>query len=127
MTNLIKNLCILFIGFSIGLMVYSRLKKEMVTQENKKEVNTRALQVKKIILKYKKPASIEIETFTQKFKQDIEDIKKLKLPMDKESNFYMQVQLFSDDSDQNAPLVVQIKFKDLKTQALLKEESANLE
>ena len=127
MTNLLKNLCIVFIGFAIGLMFYSRLKKEYVQQKAEQELNTKALQVKKLLLKYKKPARIEIQSFTKRFANDVADIKKLKIPMDQNSNFYMEVELFSDDTDETAPLIVQIRFKDIKTQAQIKEESINLE
>lgn len=127
MLNLIKNLCIVFIGFAIALMVYSRFKKEKIADEKYKQDYTRALQAKKYILKYKKPARVEIETFTKRYQKDIADIKALKIPMDQNSNFYMQVQLFSEDTDESSPLILQIRFKDLKTQALIKEESINLE
>lgn len=92
-----------------------------------KEVYTRALQVKKHILKYKKPVRVEIETFTKRYQNDIEEIKELKIPLDENSNFYLQVQLFSEDTDESSPLILQIKFKDLKSQALIKEDSINLE
>lgn len=127
MLNLIKNLCIVFIGFAIGLMLYSRIKKEYTVQKNHQEIYTRALQVKKEILKYKKPARIEIMAYTKRYQKDIEDIKKLKIPMDENSNFFMEVELFSDDTDAESPLVLQIKFKDKKTLALLREDSVNLE
>lgn len=125
--NLIKNLCIVFISVAIALMVYTRFKKEMAADKMHKEVYTRALQVKKHILKYKKPSRVEIEIFTKRYQKDIEDIKTLKIPLDENSNFYMQVQLFSEDTDESSPLILQIKFKDLKTQALIKEDSINLE
>lgn len=127
MLNLIKNLCIVFISIAIALLVYTRVKKEYAADKFNKEVYTRALQVKKHILKYKKPARVEIETFTKRYQKDLEEIKELKIPLDENSNFYMQVQLFSEDTDESSPLILQIKFKDLKTQALIKEDSINLE
>jgi hypothetical protein len=125
--NLVKNLCIVFISIAIALLIYTRIKKEQVADKKHKETYTRALQVKKYIIKYKKPARIEIESFTKRYQKDIEEIKNLKIPMDQNSNFYMQVQLFSEDTDETSPLILQIKFKDLKNQALIKEESINLE
>lgn len=127
MLNLVKNLCIVFISVAIALLVYTRIKKEQVADEKHKQDYTRALQAKKYILKYKKPARVEIESFTKRYEKDIADIKALKIPMDEHSAFYMQVQLFSEDTDESSPLILQIKFKDLKTQALIKEESINLE
>ncbi|AZZ38036.1 hypothetical protein CIK05_14900 [Bdellovibrio sp. qaytius] len=127
MLNLVKNLCIIFIAFAIGLMLYSRVKKEYAADKKHKQDYTRALQVKKELLKYKKPARVEIETFTKRYQDDIEDIKALKLPLDEAANFYMQVQLFSEDTDESSPLILQIKFKDIKTQNLIREDSVNLE
>ena len=127
MLNFIKNLCIIFIAVAIALLAYTRLKKEYAADKLHKETYTRALQVKKYILKYKRPARVEIETFTKRYQKDLEEIKELKIPLDENSNFFMQVQLFSEDTDESSPLILQIKFKDLKTQALIKEESINLE
>lgn len=127
MLNLVKNLCIVFIGFAIALMFYSRIKKEIAADKLHKEVYTRALQVKKVILKYKKPQRVEIEVATNRFQKDIEDIKNLKIPLDENSNFFMQIQLFSDDSDEKSPLVLQIRFKAIQNHALIQEESINLD
>lgn len=127
MLNLVKNLCIVFIAIAIALMVYTRIKKDVAADKKHKQDYTRALQVKKEILKYKKPARVEIETFTKRYQDDIEEIKDLKIPIDEKSNYYMQVQLFSEDTDETSPLILQIKFKDIKTQNLIKEDSINLE
>ncbi|MES2802211.1 MAG: hypothetical protein V4654_06940 [Bdellovibrionota bacterium] len=127
MLNLVKNLCIIFIAVAIGFMLYTRVKKEYVKEQKHKQDYTRALQVKKEIIKYKKPARVEIETFTKRYQDDIEDIKALKIPLDENSSHYMQVQLFSEDTDETSPLILQIKFKDIKSNALIKEESINLE
>lgn len=127
MLNFIKNLCIIFIAVAIALLAYTRLKKEYAAEKFNKEVYTRALQVKKHILKYKRPARVEIETFTKRYQKDIEEIKDLKIPLDENAKFFMQVQLFSEDTDESSPLILQIKFKDLKTQALIQEDSINLE
>lgn len=129
MSKNIKGLISILIGFAIGLLIYSKIKRDyLLKNSSSQQIETsKALTVKKIMLKYKKPERVEIETFTQKFKSDIEEIKRLKIPMDKSAKFYMQVQLFSDDSDNNAPLIVQIKFKDIKSNSLIKEESHNLE
>lgn len=127
MLNIAKNICIVFISIAIALLVYTRIKKEYAADQKHKEIYTRALQVKKHMLKYKKPARVEIESFTKRYQKDIEDIKKLKVPLDENANFYMQVQLFSEDTDESSPLILQIRFKDLKTQALIQEDSINLE
>ena len=127
MLNLVKNLCIVFIAVAIALMVYTRIKKDVAVDKKHKQDYTKALQVKKEILKYKKPSRVEIETFTKRYQDDIEDIKDLKIPIDEKSHYYMQVQLFSEDTDESSPLILQIKFKDNKTQNLIKEDSINLD
>lgn len=127
MLNLVKNLCIIFISVAIALLLYTRVKKEYAADQKHKMDYTRALQVKKEIIKYKKPARVEIETFTKRYQKDLEEIKGLKIPLDENSSFYMQVQLFSEDTDESSPLILQIKFKDIKNNALIKEESINLE
>lgn len=126
MLNLVKNLCIIFIAVAIGLLLYTRVKKEYVADIKQKQDYTRALQVKKEIIKYKKPARVEIETFTKRYQKDLEEIKALKIPIDETANFYVQVQLFSEDTDESSPLILQMKFKDIKTQNLIREESLNL-
>lgn len=108
-------------------MLYSRLKKEYAADIKQKQDYTKALQFKKEIIKYKKPARVEIETYTKRYQNDIKDIKNLKIPIDENANFYVQVQLFSEDSDETSPLILQMKFKDIKTQNLIREESINLE
>ena len=127
MLNLAKNLCIIFIAVAIGLMLYTRVKKEYTADLKQKQDYTRALQVKKEIIKYKKPARVEIETFTKRYQKDLEEIKSLKIPLDENANFYVQVQLFSEDTDESSPLILQMKFKDIKTQNLIREESINLD
>lgn len=127
MLNLVKNLCIVFTAVAIALLLYTRLKKEYTTDPKHKQDYTRALQVKNEIIKYKKPSRVEVETFTKRYQEDIKDIKALKIPLDKKAGHYMQVQLFSEDTDETSPLILQIKFKDVKSNALIKEESINLE
>lgn len=127
MLNLAKNLCVVFISVALGLMLYTRIKKEYAEHEKNKEIYTRALQVKKFLLKYKKPARVEIESFTKRYQKDIADIKNLKIPMDESSKFFMEVQLFSEDTDESSPLVLQVRFKDINSKALIQEDSINLE
>lgn len=122
-----KNFAIIIISFAIGLFLYSGIKRELAKRQKHQEIYTRALQAKKFFIKYKKPARIEIESFSNKYQKDIAEIKQLKVPLDENSNFFMQVQLFSDDSDENAPLVMQTKFKDIKTNNLIQEDAINLD
>jgi hypothetical protein len=123
-----RSFLIILIGIAMGLLFYNRVKKELKTAKMEKEVyNSKALQVKKLILKYKKPSRVEIAAYTERYKNDIEEIKALKVPLDTNANFYMLVELLSDDTDEKAPLVVQIRFKDAKSHNLITEEGLNLE
>jgi len=126
MNKLLKSFIIVLFGVSLGLIFYRKINLEFLQN---KDLNkpTKVQIIKNQILKYKKPARIEVETYTQKYKKDIEDIKKIKIPMDTKANFYIQLQLFSDDTDEKSPLVLQMKFKDIKTNNLIQETSINVE
>ncbi len=89
-------------------------------------VSQKPTQVQKILAKFKKPSRVEVEVFTQKYSDEISDIKQIKTPLDKDSSFYIQMQLFSDDTDDGSPLIMQLKFKSIKNNSLLSEESYNL-
>lgn len=106
------------------------------TQEDKKAVkkniefennNPKALALKKYLLTYNKPARVEIFNYTKKFDKDVKKIIEMKIPVDPNSNFYVTIQFFTDETDKNAPLVAQIRFLDIKSDNLVKEHSINLE
>jgi uncharacterized protein YxeA len=80
--------------------------------------------LKKYLLTYEKPQRIEIFNYSKRFE---DEIKKMKISQDKNSNFYISIQFFTDESDDKAPLIAQIRFIDLKTNNTMKEESINLE
>ena len=96
----------------------------------KSQTMTNAYQVKKMILKYKKPARIEVQNFVKsadsRFQKDIQDIKNLKIALDTNSNYYIELQMFTDESDLKAPLVIQCRFLDAKSKNLIQEQSLNL-
>ncbi len=122
-----RTMCVVLIGIAIGLISYKKLKHQT---EQKNIIETNALAVKKFLLKYKKPARVEVQNFVKdektRFKKDIQDIKQLKIFLDPNSNFYVEMQLFTDENDPKAPLVVQCRFLDLKSKNLLQEQSINL-
>lgn len=126
-TNFIRTVCIVLIGFAIGFISY---KKISANKKNKPNVETNAILVKKFLLKYKNPEHIEIQNFVKnkntRFLNDIQDIKNLKLFLDKNSNYYIELQIFTDENDSKAPLIVQCRFLELKSKNLIKEESLNL-
>lgn len=109
----------------MGFLYFSSNKAEVTYEQL--TFKTYADHVKHMIHTYKKPARAEIEIFTKRYQNEIAEIRKIKILTDKNATFYMQIQLFSDDEDPTAPLIVQIKFKDIKTNSLIKEESINLE
>jgi len=126
-TNFIRTLCIILIGLVIVFISY---KKISASKKNKMTVETNAILVKKFLLKYKKPEHVEIQNFVNnprnKFSNDIQDIKNLKLFLDKNSNYYIELQIFTDENDAKAPLVVQFRFLEVSSKNLIKEDSLNL-
>ena len=114
---------ILFI-FGVSLILKSKYQREKAVAI---ESHSKSLVLKKYLLKFQKPQRIEIAGLSEHFQKDILEIKKLKIPQDPNSDFYVHIELFSDESDSTAPLIAQIRFLDLKTDNTRKEESINLE
>lgn len=79
------------------------------------------------LLGIKKPQRIEFTNLSQRFDQDIQNFKNIKIPQDKNSDFYLSIQFFTDEGDKDAPLVAQIRYIDIKSGNTTKEESINLE
>ncbi len=127
MTNFLRTLCVILIGISVGFLAYKKMKSMNL---QKSQTMTNAYQVKKMILKYKKPARIEVQNFVKsadsRFQKDIQDIKNLKIALDTNSNYYIELQMFTDESDLKAPLVIQCRFLDAKSKNLIQEQSLNL-
>ena len=127
MADFFRTTCVILIGVAIGLISYKKFKHQT---EPKTIIETNALSVKKLLLKYRKPARIEVQSFVKdektRFKNDIHDIKQLKVFLDPNSNFFIELQLFTDENDPRAPLVVQCRFLDIKTKNLIQEQSINL-
>lgn len=89
--------------------------------------NKKAALLAEFIVKYKKPRRIEVTNMTQRFNNDAEEIKKLQLPLDPKSKIYITVNLFTDETDSQAPLIAQIQFMDAETENKLSEQNINLE
>ena len=53
-------------------------------------------------------------------------IKKIKIPLDSRSDIYLELNLFTNEDDKTAPLVVQFMWFDVKTKNLIREENINL-
>ena len=125
MTKLLK---ILVLGFLMTAFFYVVSQKSIFfgNQIEKNELQKPAQLILIALAKYKRPVRVEIETFTDKYKDEVKEIRKLKIALDQQSKHYMIIQIFSDDADEKSPLVGQIQFKDAKTNNLLNEESLNL-
>lgn len=113
--------------FLVGLGLILKGKVERMQVLSIESSSAKSLILKKYLLKYQKPARIEIAGLSTKFVSEIDEIKKLKVAQDSASDFYVIIKLFSDETDTAAPLVAQIQFIDLKSGNLRKEESINLE
>ena len=129
MTNKVTKFIKFFISilFVIGITLIFKNKVEQRKITSDDTTASKALALKKYLLKFQKPERIEIFGLSDRFNKDILNIKKLKVAQDKKSDFYITIKLFTDETDISAPLVAQIQFIDLVSGNLRKEESINLE
>lgn len=118
---------VLIVGIAYGLFLFARGFYTVQRPVVVKEINPKVMNLKKFFTGYNKPARVEVIDLTEKFKADVEEIKKMKIPLDAKSTFYIKIQFFTDETDDTAPLVAQIRFIDLQSENLLKEESINLD
>lgn len=118
---------VLIVGIGYGLFLFARGFYTVQQPVVIKEINPKVMNLKKFFTGYNKPARVEIIDLTEKFKSDVDEIKKMKIPLDEKSHFYIKIQFFTDETDETAPLVAQIRFIDLQSENLLKEESINLD
>ncbi len=113
-----------------GFYMYSKMGKIPGKTAPSPETSY-STQIKNQIMKYQKPARIEIVNYIKNpdhlFQKDIEDIKKLKIPLNKDSDHYIKIQFFVDETDATAPLMGQFFIFDTKTDNLIKEDSIKFE
>lgn len=131
MKTLIRGFIKLLVLFCFvgGLALIMKTREEKTTAKNKLEHETnnpKVLALKKYLLTYKKPARVEIFNYTKKYDKDVNEILEMKIATDPNSNFYVTIQFFTDETDAAAPLVAQIRFLDIKSDNLMKEHSINL-
>jgi hypothetical protein len=127
MKNLISGILKLAVALCVvvsAALLYSSFEEKKSEPEI---TNPKAQELKSFLMKYHKPVRIEVTSLTQRYSSDAEEIKKLKLPTDPKSKFYISINLFTDETDSQAPLVAQIKFMDVATENKLSEENINLE
>lgn len=90
-----------------------------------------AAQVRQQIEKYQKPARVEVINYIKNpdhlYQKDIQEIKKMKLALNKDSDHYIKIQFFVDETDATAPLMGQFFIFDTKTDNLIKEDSIKFE
>lgn len=111
----------------IALVVTSRQEKSAAKKKMELEHNNpKALALKKYLLTFKPPARVEIFNLTKRYTKDVAEILEMKITTDPNSAFYVSIQFFTDETDDAAPLVAQIKFLDMGSDNLMKEESINL-
>lgn len=123
MKLLLKLLVVVFISAGAYFIYTGQAEKSV----NEVVTNKKAAALKTFLAKYKKPQRVEVTNLSERFSEDAEEIKKLKMPLDPKSGYYISINLFTDETDSQAPLVAQIKFMDIATENKLSEENINLE
>lgn len=103
------------------------IKPKVVKDRNSKIV----VDIKQKINSFKTPARVEVRNYIKdpnhRYQTDVEQVKKVKIKLDPKSDFYLELNLFTNESDDLAPLVAQFLLFDIKTQNLIQEENINLE
>ena len=61
------------------------------------------------------------------FQKDIEEVKKMKVPLNKDAKFYIKIQFFVDETDPTAPLMAQFFFLETRNDNLIKEDTLRLD
>jgi hypothetical protein len=128
MLGFIRSLLVIGIGLGIGTFAYKKWFRKPLPTFQKNITN--ADKVKNFISTHKRPSYVVVQSFIKdphsRFSKDIEDIKKIKVQKNENSNYFIELQLFTDETDPTAPLIVQFRFLDKKSENLIKEESLNL-
>lgn len=135
MTKFIKEvfLFFIFLAFIVGGLLtakqYLGLGKDSqkTIKPSEPTLDQKSAALKAYLLGIQKPQRIEFTNLSQRFDKEIQNFKQIKIPQDKNSNFYISIQFFTDEGDNTAPLVAQIRFIDIKSGNTTKEESINLE
>ncbi len=119
-----KLIVLVFVVFG-AYLVYTSDSEKKAAQES--YTNKKALALKKYLIKFNKPQRVEVTSLTQRMQSDATEVKKVTVALDQNSNFYISIDLFTDENDPSAPLIAQVKFFDIATQNKLKEENIDLE
>ncbi|MBC7420877.1 MAG: hypothetical protein H7328_09120 [Bdellovibrio sp.] len=122
--QIIKVFIVICLTAGVFLLAKKSYNKKVL---QKSYTNSKLVTLKKYLIGHEKPQRVEIFSYTQRFEKDVAEIKKLKIAQSPQSNFYVTIQFFTDESDATAPLIAQIRFVDIKSGNQIKEESLNLE
>lgn len=125
-----KKIFSLLLICTLGFFSCEEVKKVVmkpVVAENKIVTD-----IKHKIAEFKKaPARVEVrnylKTANHKYQDRVKIIKKIKTPLDPKSKVYLELNLFTNEEDKNAPLVVQFMWFDVETKNLILEENLNLD
>lgn len=75
-------------------------------------------------------ARVEVRNYIKdenhKYQADVTLIKKMKIKLDPHSKVYLELNLFVNETDDNAPLVAQFMLFDVNSQNLIEEDNLNL-
>ncbi len=129
MRNLLADILkflVFVLVISGGYFIYNS-KNHSIVQMPSEKLSAQAQLLKQHLMKYSAPSRIEINNLTKRLSNQVVEIKKIKIPLKKESEFYISIDLFTDENDKVAPLVAQIQYFENKTDNKIKEESINLD
>jgi hypothetical protein len=126
MKKIFGLLLICTLGFFSCEDVKKVVTKPVVTE------NKIATEIKHKIAAFKKaPERVEVRNYLKgahhKYQDSVKIIKKIKTPLNPKSDVYLELNLFTNEQDKNAPLVVQFMWFDVKTKNLILEENLNLD
>jgi hypothetical protein len=115
-----------------SMVLFSCEEVQQVAKPKTKTENKIATDIKHKIAEFKKaPSRVEVRNYLKtadhKYQDQVKVIKKIKTPLDPKSEVYLELNLFTNEEDKNAPLVVQFMWFDIKTKNLILEENLNLE
>lgn len=126
--KIIGTFLLVFVAY-VGYFAYKNYN--LLISKTTKSENSYSDQIKAKILKYEKPARIEIINYIKNpdhlFQKDVAEIKKIKVPLNKDSKSYIKIQFFVDETDPTAPLMGQFFILDISTDNLIVEDTLKLE
>lgn len=141
--KIIIHLFILFLGSLTvsGCKKYQELKNKIdsitanrssVTDSLNSNVleNSKVEIIKKKLQEMGAPQRVELRSYIKdhnsRYKKDVDDIRNLKVKLDYESAFYIEINLFTDEASLTAPLTARVMKLDIRNNNLIEETNINL-